>query len=178
MAQQPNLHTHSQQPVEGFDPSDSSFFNVTPEQLPQVIKDGDVAVMAVVAQSGRIALLHSPFVVTDDFGNDFAIQANLLDNKSVRRFVQVELSSLGFFVSFTTKRSSHFSMGAEITDLAGTRNFARRTQACYARLTPNFVLVPYANPNFLRGKLKVKTFNRPSKHGAHLLPRSWTRSFL
>ncbi len=154
MSQQPNLHTHSQQPVEGFDPSESSFFNVTPEQLPQVIKGGNVAVMSVVAQSGRIALLHSPVVVTDDYGNDFAIQANLLDNKSVRRFVQVELSSLGFFVSFTTKRTSHFSMGVEITDLNGTRNFARRTQACYARLTPNFVLVPHQQPKFPSGLIE------------------------
>lgn len=151
MSQQPNLHTQSQQPVEGFDPNDSSFFNVTPDQLPHVIKGGNVAAMAVVAQSGRIALLHSPVVVTDDYGNDFAIQANLLDNKSVRRFVQVELSSLGFFVSFTTRRTTHFSMGVEITGLNGTSNFGRRT---IARLTPNFVLVPYKQPKFPSGLIE------------------------
>lgn len=148
---QPNLHTLSQQPVQDFDPSDPSFFDVTGNQLPQIIRGGNVAAIAVVSQSGRIVLLYSPMVTTDEYNNDFAIQGNLVDDKSVRRFAQVELSSLGFIVSFTTKRPTHFSMGTEITGLNGTSNFGRRT---ITRFTPNFVLVPYQQPKFPSGQIE------------------------
>ena len=148
---QPNLHTHSQPPVQDFDPRDSSFFNVTGSQLPEIIRGGNVAAMAVVSQSGRIVLLYSPVVTTDDYNNEFAIQGNLADDKSVRRLAQVELSSLGFIISFTTKKPTHFSMGTEITGLNGTSNFGRRT---FARLTPNFILVPYQQTKFPSGHIE------------------------
>ncbi len=148
---QPILHTHSQQLGQGFDPNNPSFFDVRGDQLSQIIKGGDIAVISVVSQSGRIVLLYSPVVVTDEYDNDFAIQGNLVDDKSVRRYARVELSSLGSIVSFTTKRPTHFSMGVEITGLNGTSNFGRRTSA---RVNPNFILVPYQQPKFPSGQIE------------------------
>ena len=145
-----NLHTLSQQPIQGFDPKDAAFFDTTGSHLSQTIRDGGVAAIAGVTQSGRVTLLHSPVLITDDFNNEFAIQGNLSDNKAVRKFAQVDLSALGHIVSFTTKRPNHFSMGIEITGLEGTRHFGRRT---YSRLTPNFFLITFNQPKFPSGQI-------------------------
>ena len=148
---QPNFHTQSQPPVQDFNPGDSSFFNVTGEQLPQVIREGKVAVIIFVTQTGRVVSMYSPVVTTDEYNNDFAIQGSLVDDKSVRRFARVELSSLGPIVSFTTRRPTHFSTGVEITGLNGTSAFGRRT---VARFTPNFIVVPYQQTKIPSGQIE------------------------